>query len=279
MGFAIGGRRDRGREKVFELVDAARCRDVLVRRDARNGRLVHRDCVGNRLEIERPQMLDAVHEESVLLAHDLLGDFENRAGALIQAFHEPIRSLQTIEQIALVALVRRRFGDARVIGAIDEDARQRVAIQLDVPAAVRCGADDDVRHDGLHLHGAEFQTWLRIEALDLADHVGEFVHIDADGLFQGREIAIGQMIEIGQQLRHQWIVAILILELQSQAFGERTGENSGRIERLQFAEDALDQFQRRAEPLRERFEIRRDVAGFVDEIDQVLADEALDRVA
>ncbi len=60
-------------------------------------------------------MLHAIHEEAVLLAHDLLGDFQNRPGPLIQAFHEPVRGLQAVEEVALVPLVRRALGDAGVI--------------------------------------------------------------------------------------------------------------------------------------------------------------------
>ena len=62
-------------------------------------------------------------------------------------------------------------------------------------------------------------------------------------------IAIGELVEIGEQLRHQRIVTVLILELKRQAFGERAGKYSRRIERLQFAKDAFDEFERCAKSL------------------------------
>ena len=70
----------------------------------RDGRFVHRDRVGDRLQIERAQVLDAVREEAVLLAHDLLGDLQDGAGALVEALHQPVGGLQALEQIVLVLL-------------------------------------------------------------------------------------------------------------------------------------------------------------------------------
>ena len=188
-------------------------------------------------------------KKAVLLADDLLGDFQNRPGPLIEAFDEPIRGLQTIEQIVFVLLGRRRLGDARVVGAIDQNARKRIAVEFDVPTAVGRGADDDIRYDGLQLDGAEFQARLRIKVLDLADHLRQFVHIDTDRLFQRADVAIGELVEIGEQLRHQRIVTVLILELQRQAFRKRAGKYPRRIERLQFAKDAFDEFERCAKSL------------------------------
>ena len=53
-----------GGEEVFQLEDAARRRDVLVRGDAADRRLMHLDRIGHRLEIERSQVLHAVREET-----------------------------------------------------------------------------------------------------------------------------------------------------------------------------------------------------------------------
>ena len=61
--------------------------------------LVHRDRVGDGAQIERSQVLHAVHEEGVLLADDLLGDAQDRAGALIEALHQPVGGLQAFEEI------------------------------------------------------------------------------------------------------------------------------------------------------------------------------------
>ena len=83
------------------------------------------------------QVLDAVREEAVLLAHDLLGDLQDGAGALVEALHQPVGGLQAFEQIALV-LRRSRvvLRDRGEVGAVDQHARQRVGVELDDPAAV-----------------------------------------------------------------------------------------------------------------------------------------------
>ena len=46
---------------------------------------MHADGVGDGLEIERTQMLNAVGKERVLLAHDFGRDLEDGLGALIEA--------------------------------------------------------------------------------------------------------------------------------------------------------------------------------------------------
>ena len=53
-------------------------------------RFMHRDGVGDGLEIERPQCLDAVHQEAVLLANDLPGHRQDGAGPLVEAPQQPI---------------------------------------------------------------------------------------------------------------------------------------------------------------------------------------------
>jgi hypothetical protein len=47
-----------------------------------------------------------------------------------------------------------------------------------MPAAVRPRPDIDVGHHGLHARGAELEPGLRIEAADLADHVGDILVVD-----------------------------------------------------------------------------------------------------
>ena len=63
---------------------------------------VHRDGVGHRLQVERLQVLDAVGQEAVLLAHDLLGHAQDGARPLIEALDQPVGVLQAVEQVALV---------------------------------------------------------------------------------------------------------------------------------------------------------------------------------
>ena len=64
--------RDRRGEEVFQLEYAAARRHVFIGGDARHGQFMHADGVGDGLEIERAQMLDAAGEERILLAHDLV---------------------------------------------------------------------------------------------------------------------------------------------------------------------------------------------------------------
>ena len=78
---AAVGRCDRRREEVLELVDAARRRDILVRRDPAHRRFVHLDFVGDVAQDERPQMSDALGEKSALLRDDLRGHLDELAQA------------------------------------------------------------------------------------------------------------------------------------------------------------------------------------------------------
>ena len=59
-----------------------------------------------------------------------------------------------------------------------------------------------------------------------------------------------------------------------EAFGEIAGAHAGRIEALQDREHRLDLGQRRAELLADLREVAGEVAGLVDQIDEVLADHA-----
>ena len=62
MGVAAIVRSDRGGEKIFQLEQAARRRHVFVGGDARDGRFMHADRLGDGLEVERAQMFDAMAE-------------------------------------------------------------------------------------------------------------------------------------------------------------------------------------------------------------------------
>ena len=60
---------------------------------------VHGNGVRHRFQVERFQVLHAVAQEAVLLAHDFLGHAQNRARALIEALHQPIGVLQAFDQV------------------------------------------------------------------------------------------------------------------------------------------------------------------------------------
>ncbi len=61
-----------------------------------DGQFVHADLVGHRLQIEWPHVLHAVGQETVLLAHDFFGNLQDRAGALVEALHQPVGTLQAV---------------------------------------------------------------------------------------------------------------------------------------------------------------------------------------
>ncbi|MGY3077646.1 hypothetical protein ACVWZZ_004017 [Bradyrhizobium sp. LM6.10] len=74
---------------------------------------------------------------------------------------------------------------------------------------------------------------------------------------------------------HRGIVAVELAELDRQAFTQIARADAGRIEFLQHGKNVLDVLLRCAKPLGGLAEIRRQIAGLVDEVDQVLADHAL----
>ena len=70
MTIAAFRRGDRDGEEIFELEKAARRQHVFVGGDAADGRFMHLDRIGHGLEVQRPQMIDAVAQEGILLADD-----------------------------------------------------------------------------------------------------------------------------------------------------------------------------------------------------------------
>ena len=91
---------------------------------------MHRDGIGDRLQVERPQVLNTMCEECILLAHNLFGDAQNGARPLVETFDQPVGRLQAIDQLVVVFAVFRGLSDLRQICAIDQDAGQRVAVEF-----------------------------------------------------------------------------------------------------------------------------------------------------
>ncbi len=100
---------------------------------------MHADGIGNGLEVERPQVLNAVSQKTVLLAHDLRCHFQNGLGTLIEALHQPVGGLHAIGQIAALGLVAGIAGDGGEIGLVDQDTRQGVGVQFHRPAPSEAG--------------------------------------------------------------------------------------------------------------------------------------------
>ena len=153
-----------GGEEVFQFEDAARRRHVFVGGDARDRRFVHADRVGDGLEIQRPQMLHAMREEGVLLPHDLGRDLEDRSWRAGRArgsarWRSAGNRRDSFSRLSLRAV----FETCGVIGLVDQNPRQRVGVEFDLPAAVRAGAHEHIGHDRLHQRRAEGEAGLRIE--------------------------------------------------------------------------------------------------------------------
>ena len=178
MRLAAARRRDRGGEEIFQFEDAARRHHVFVRGDARDGRFVHADGVGDGAQIERTQMLDALGQEGVLQPHDLGRDLEDRRLALLQALRQPIGVLQAGRDEGLVA-VARIGGHLGRIAVVDEHARQGLRIQLDMPGAVGGRAHDHVGDERLDRRVAEGAAGLGIETAHFGGHVGDILGVDA----------------------------------------------------------------------------------------------------
>ena len=79
------------------------------------------------------------------------------------------------------------------------------------------------------------------------------------------------------QRLHRRVVAIEFAELDREAFAQIARADAGRVEFLQHGDNRFDIGLRGAEPLGGLAEIRRQISGIVDQIDQILSDHALHR--
>src|SRR5262245_34705667 len=84
-----------------------------------------------------------------------------------------------------------------------------------------------------------------------------------------RKVALGQQIEMGNERLHRGIEAIALPELDGEAFREIARTHARRIETLQDRQHGIDLGSRRAQLLGDEREIAVEVAGLVDEIDEI----------
>ena len=227
------GRRDRRGEEILQLEHAARRRHVLVGRDAADRRFVHGDGIGHRAQVERLQVLDAVREEAILLAHDLLGHAQDGARALVEALHQPVGVLQAVEQIALVLVGARRLGHGGVVAAVDEHARQGVVVEFHHPAAVWPGRTITSGSTGWICTEPNFRPGLGLSRLISAIISTSSSASTPTARFSAARLWLPSSAQVLQQLGDLRIVAVAVLELQGQAFGEIARKHAGRIEALQ----------------------------------------------
>ena len=85
---------DRGGEEILHLEQAARRLNELVGGRARDRRFVDADGFADHLQIERLEARDAFEQEGILPPHDLAGDVQDGARALLEALGQPVGRLQ-----------------------------------------------------------------------------------------------------------------------------------------------------------------------------------------
>ena len=83
-----------------------------------------------------------------------------------------------------------------------------------------------------------------------------------------RDLPLGQHVEIVDQHRHARIVAVGLLCLQREAFGQRARAHPGRIEPLHHRQHILDPHARHTQPHRQLVEIGIEIPRIVDRFDQ-----------
>ncbi len=193
--------------------------------------------------------LHAVYEEGVLLAYDLGRDFQDRPCALVKAARQPIGVLQAFGKKIPVGLALGLAGDAGEVDLIHQDARKRVGIELDRPAAAVRSFHQHVGHNRFGDAARKRHAGSRIERADLSEHFDQVFLVDAAGPFQRLEITPRQKVEIVDKGAHGRVEPITGGELQRQASGKIAGKNTGRIEVLTCAEYGINGCFRRPEPL------------------------------
>src|SRR6185369_3277870 len=91
-------------------------------------------------------------------------------------------------------------------------------------------------------------------------------------------VVLGQEIEMLQERLHRGIKPVALPELQSEAFGEIPGEDAARLELLELGQGLLDQRQRTAQTVGELAEIAGDIAGGIEHVDDLQADDPFGRI-
>src|SRR5262249_24226466 len=102
--------------------------------------------------------------------------------------------------------------------------------------------------------------------------------VDATDSPERRQIALCQEIEMAEEGLHRWIKAVVFFELDCEALRKVAGTHPRRIECLQDTKHSFQFGNRRTELLRGLLEVTTEVTGLVDEIDEVLTNQALNGV-
>ena len=118
---------------------------------------------------------------------------------------------------------------------------------------------------------------LGLEAPDLGDHVGQILVIHAADLAEKGKVAPAQRREVLDHRLHGGIETVTLAQLQRQAFGQRAGENAGRLQGLHPQKHVLDACPGGPELFGDVGGRADEVAGLIQAVDQRRPDHALGR--
>ena len=148
-------------------------------------------------------------QEAVLLAHDLLGDAQDGARALVEALHQPVGALQALEQVALVLRRARGLGDGGVVAAVDEHARQRVGVELHRSSCRRGpGRTSTSGRTGWICTEPNFRPGLGLSRLISVIISTSSSCVDADGAAQRRQVVAAEQAQVVEQPGDLRVVAV-----------------------------------------------------------------------
>ena len=180
---------------------------------------------------------------------------------------------------ALSPSLRAASRDAGVVGLVDQHAGQRVGVELDEPAAVRARRARRRRAPGPRPAAPpKARPGFGSRRADLGEHVGEILVVDAAEALQRREDRAWRRGRVARPAP-AWPGR----SGRARAAGWR-GIRRGRGRRCPAGsklctrrEHALDARRPRAEPLGDVVDGLAEIAGLVDGIDEVAADQAARR--
>ncbi len=161
-----------------------------------------------------------------------------------------------------------------MVASVDQQPGQGVGVQLHVPDAARPLAHLHVRHDRLRRLPAESRARPGRQRPQLGEHVLEIFGVDAAGFAQRRHVVARQQLEVVEQRRHGRVEAVLLLELQAQAFAHVAGEHSGGLEPLQLDQHLHHPLDAASQPLGQVDQVGAQVAAFIHAVDQHHGDGA-----
>src|SRR6266700_732159 len=187
----VGG--DVTSEEVLELEDAARRKHEFLRGDARYGRFVQAERVGDLAQHQRPHRDLAVLEKVPLPVDDRLRHAQNRFEPLLHVLDQPARFLQLMRELAagLAAVVLKDLG----VHAVDAQLRDGVGVEARHPDVLDL-LDDDVGHDVTRLERRERRAGARVEALDQPLGRPQLVVPALQRLLEPREVAGREELEV-----------------------------------------------------------------------------------